>query len=61
MSILVSAGIESIFFLVAGTVLCFGFEMTMLVTPLLVVAEQCLYPVKDFSASDAALPVSSLP
>lgn len=34
MSILVSAGIESVFFLVAGMVLCFGFQMTiMLVTP----------------------------
>lgn len=28
---------------------------------MLVIAEHCSYPVKDFSASDTALPVSSLP
>lgn len=56
--ILLSAGIDSTFFLVAGTVPCFGFRMrTLLITPnVLAVAEWCLHRAKDISASHKALP-----
>ena len=58
--VLISAGIELIFFLVAGTVLCFGFRMRIML-----ITHRCfsccwavLTLVKDFSASHA-LPARS--
>lgn len=55
------AGIEVIFFLVAGMVVCFGFSMRIMrVTLWCSVAEQCLGLFKDFSISCAALPVKRL-
>lgn len=54
--------IGSIFFIVAGKMLCFVFKRkTMLITHwCLVVFEQCLNKVKGFSTSHASLPVRRL-
>ena len=55
--ILLSAGIDSTFFLVVGTVPCFGFStrMLLIIPYVLAVAERCLHKAKDVSASHMAL------
>lgn len=59
-----SDGIESIFFLVAGMVLCFQFRVKIILITLiimgLVFAEQHLHFVKDFSSYSTALQAKQL-
>ena len=57
---LVLAGLELIFFIVASMVLCFGFVLgTVLVTQVnvFITAEQRLHRAKAFSAHHTTLPV----
>jgi len=61
-TVLVLAGIESIFFIVADMGLCFGFLLkTVLITQgSFSTAEQCLHRVKTFSAPHTTPPASRL-
>ena len=62
---LVLAGIELIFFIVASMGLCFGFVLkTVLILiiqgDVFVTTEQCLHSIKPFPASHPTPPVSNL-
>lgn len=60
--IIVLSGIQLVFFIVAGMVICLWFVMKSVLVKhqCLVVAEQCLHRAKDFSVSHAALPTRRL-
>ena len=55
---MVLSGIKLIFFIEVYMLLCFGFRVKTVVTPMfLIVVEQCLYRAKDVSAFCTALPL----